>query len=101
MLVLDIVLIFPSILQMLFVVYLSIRIVFLSVITHSKVLLFLRILLQIFCNIHIILVSILLLSVLLVLLNSLSSLFFLDLVLIYLFHLHVLKILYFVLPIYI
>src|SRR5207249_5879030 len=81
--------------------FLSIQIVFPSLIIHSKVSLFLRILSQIFGNIHIVLVLILLLFVLLVSVSSLSSLFFLDLASIHHFLLHVLEILCFVLPIYI
>src|SRR5207249_2242820 len=101
MIILDIVLIFLLILQMLFVGFLSIQTVFLSLVIHSKVSLFLKILLQIFDSIHIILILILLLFVLLVLVNSLSSLFFLDLASIHHFLLHVLEILCFVPPIYI
>src|SRR5207244_9256209 len=101
MIILDIVLAFPLVLQMLFVDSLSIQTVFLSLVIHSKVSLFLKILLQIFDSIHIILILILLLFVLLVSVNSLSCLFFLDLVSIHHFLLHVLEILCFVLLIYI
>src|SRR6266498_1247587 len=101
MIILDIVLISLLVLQMLFVDSLSIRTVFLSLVIRLKVSLFLRILSQIFGNIHIVLVLILLLFVLLGLVNSLSCLFFLDLVSIHHFLLHVLEILCFVLPIYI
>src|SRR6266511_1127011 len=101
MIISDIVLIFLLILQMLFVGFLSIQTVFLSLVIHSKVSLFLKIFLQIFDSIHIILILILLLFVLLVLVNSLSYLSFLDLALIHHFLLHFLKILCFVFPIYI
>src|SRR5438094_10472928 len=86
---------------MLFVDFLFIQTVFLSLVIHSKVSLFLKILLQIFDSIHIILILILLLFVLLVFVNSLSCLSFLDLVSIHHFLLHVLEILCFVLTIYI
>src|SRR6266536_777750 len=101
MIISDIVLTFLLVLQMLFVGFLSIHTVFLFLVFHSKVSLFLKILLQIFDSIHIILILILLLFALLVSINSLSSLFFLDLASIYHFLLHVLEILCFVLPIYI
>src|SRR6266511_714102 len=101
MIISDIVLAFPLVLQMLFVDFLSIQTVFLSLVIRSRVSLFLKILLQIFDSIHIILILILLLFVLLVLVNSLSCLSFLDLVSIHHFLLHVLEILCFVLPIYI
>src|SRR5207244_9647136 len=76
MIILDIVLAFPLVLQMLFVGFLSIQTVFLSLIIHSKVSLFLKILLQIFDNIHIILILILLLFAFLVLVNFFFCLFF-------------------------
>src|SRR6266542_4349457 len=101
MIVSDIVLTSLLVLQMLFVGFLSIQTVFLSLVIRSRVSLFLKILLQIFDSIHIILILILLLFVLLVLVNSLSCLSFLDLVSIHHFLLRVLKILCFVLPIYI
>src|SRR6266542_7071396 len=101
MIISDIVLTSLLVLQMLFVDFLSIQIVFLSLVIHSRVSLFLRILSQIFGNIHIVLVLILLLFVLLVSVDSLFSLFFLDLVSIHHFLLHVLEILCFFLPIYI
>src|SRR6266498_1297995 len=101
MIISDIVLTSLLVLQMLFVDSLSIQTVFLSLVIHSKVSLFLKILLQIFDSIHIILILILLLFALLVLVNSLSCLSFLDLVSIHYFLLHVLEILCFVLPIYI
>src|SRR6266496_2247799 len=101
MIILDIVLISLLVLQMLFVDSLSIQTVFLSLVIRSKVSIFLRILSQIFGNIHIVLVLILLLFVLLVLVNSLSCLSFLDLVSIHHFLLHILEILCFILPIYI
>src|SRR5438445_10868206 len=101
MIISDIVLTSLLVLQMLFVDFLSIQTVFLSLVIHLKVSLFLKILLQIFNSIHIILILILLLFVLLVSVNSLSCLFFLDLVSIHHFLLHVLEILCFFLPIYI
>src|SRR5438093_656571 len=85
MIISDIVLTFLLVLQMLFVDFLSIQTVFLSLVIRSRVLLFLKILLQIFDNIHIILILILLLFALLVLVNSLSCLSFLVLVSLYLF----------------
>src|SRR6266511_3235331 len=101
MIISDIVLTFLLVLQMLIVGFLSIQTVFLSLVIHSKVLLFLKILLQIFDSIHIILILILLLFALLVLVNSLSYLSFLDLVLIYHFLLLFLEILCFFFLIYI
>src|SRR5438094_908267 len=72
MIILDIVLAFPLVLQMLFVDFLSIQTVFLYLVIRSRVSLFLKILLQIFDSIHIILILILLLFALLVLVISLS-----------------------------